>query len=181
MASVRRDGLQRLDGVDLLVVNAGDPWRDGGSVGAPAASIVGLDAALDRGIGILALHAALASLRDYPARAAATGGVWLPGVSMHPPISDAEFGWADHPLAGDEPLVAFDERYAFLQAIGASHVVATHEHDDVIHPVVWTREHLRGETVSRVAVDLLGHDARSYDSPSHRALIARLAGWATGR
>lgn len=175
------EGLQRLDGVDLLVVNAGDPWRDGGSVGAPAESIVGLDAALDRGIGILALHAALASLRDYAAWASATGGVWLPGVSMHPPISDAEFAWADHPLAGDEPLVAFDERYAFLQAIGASEVVATHEHDGVIHPVVWTREHRGGEGVSRVALDLLGHDARSYDSPSHRALIARLADWATGR
>jgi type 1 glutamine amidotransferase len=174
------EGLQRLDGVDLLVVNAGDPWRDGGSVGAPAASIAGLETALDRSIGILALHAALASLRDYPAWAAATGGVWLPGVSMHPPISDAEFAWADHPLADDEPLVAFDERYAFLQAIGASQVVATHEHDGVIHPVVWTREHRDGEGVSRVAVDLLGHDARSYDSPSHRALIARLADWATG-
>ncbi|WP_345752621.1 ThuA domain-containing protein [Microbacterium rhizophilus] len=172
------DALRRLDGVDLLVVNAGDPWRDDPpAVGAPAASVAGLEAALERGIGVLAMHASLSSLRDHAAWAPATGGVWLPGVSMHPPIGEAAFAWADHPLAGAEPLAAFDERYAFLQAVGDREVVATHEHAGVAHPVVWVRE--RGR--SRVAVDLLGHDARSYDSPAHRALIARLAAWAAAR
>jgi type 1 glutamine amidotransferase len=172
------DALQRLDGADLLVVNAGDPWGDEvPAVGAPAASVAGLAAALERGIGVLAMHAALASLRDYAAWAPATGGVWLPGVSMHPPISDTRFSWRPHPLADAEPLAAFDERYAYLQRIGDSEVVAEHEHDGVAHPVVWVRRH----GAARVAVDLLGHDTRSYDSGSHRALIGRLADWAAAR
>lgn len=172
------DALAHLSGADLLVVNAGDPWRDEiPAVGAPDEAVSGVDAALKRGIGVLAMHSSLSSLRDYPAWAPAVGGVWLPGVSMHPPISDAEFAWSPHPLAGDEPLRAFDERYAYLQAVGTSEVVATHEHDDVSHPVVWVREHRS----SRVAVDLLGHDARSYESAAHRALIGRLIDWVTGR
>src|SRR5690606_25654817 len=96
------------------------------------------------------------------------------GISMHPPISPARFAWADHPLAGEDPLEAVDERYSYMQSFGERDVVATHEHDGIDHPVVWTRSH----GPSRVAVDLLGHDARSYASPSHRALIARLARWA---
>ncbi|WP_309067994.1 ThuA domain-containing protein [Microbacterium sp.] len=169
------DALQRLDGADLLVVNAGDPWaEDPPAAGAAASSVAGLEEALERGIGVLAMHAALSSLRDHAAWAPAVGGVWLPGASMHPPISEASFAWTAHPLAGAEPLAAFDERYAFLQALGDREVVATHQHAGVAHPVVWVRTH----GASRIAVDLLGHDARSYDSPSHRALIARLANWA---
>lgn len=169
------EALQRLDGAGLLAVNAGDPWRhDPPPVGAPDAAVAGLEAALDRGIGVLAMHTSLSSLRDYPAWAPATGRVWLPGISMHPPISQAEFAWTAHPLAGDEPLAAFDERYSYLQPLGDAEVAATHEHDGVTHPVVWVRRH----GAARVAVDLLGHDARSYDSASHRALIGRLAAWA---
>jgi type 1 glutamine amidotransferase len=168
------ESLQRLEGTHLLAVNAGDPWIGEPQTGAPAAAVAGLEAALDRGIGVLAMHSSLSSLRDYAAWAPATGGVWLPDASMHPPISDAVFTWTAPPLAGDEPLAAFDERYAYLQAVGDREVIATHEHAGDTHPVVWVRKH----RASRVAVDLLGHDTRSYDSRTHRALIARLAGWA---
>jgi len=169
------DALQALEGADLLVVNAGDPWREG-SFGAPRESIEGLEAALARGIGVLALHAAASSLRDFASWAPAIGRVWLPEVSMHPEIGEAELDWADHPLAGAEPLAVFDERYSFLQAVGDSDVVATHEHAGHTHPVVWTRRH----GAARVAADLLGHSARSFDSAAHRDLLGRLADWATG-
>ncbi|MGO1546013.1 ThuA domain-containing protein [Microbacterium gubbeenense] len=91
-----------------------------------------------------------------------------------PEKSRAAFDWADHPLAGSAPLEAVDERYSYMQSFGPRDVVATHEHDGLTHPVVWTREH----GTARIAVDLLGHDAESYASESHRQLIARLAGWA---
>lgn len=169
------EALALLDGADLLAVNAGDPWRhDPPPIGAPGAAVAGLGAALERGIGVLAMHTSLASLRDYPSWPVAVGGMWVPGISMHPPLSPARFAWADHPLAGEDPLEAVDERYSYMQSFGERDVVATHEHDGIDHPVVWTRSH----GPSRVAVDLLGHDARSYASPSHRALIARLARWA---
>lgn len=169
------EALAHLEGADLLAANAGDPWRhDPPPIGAPTEALAGFDTALARGIGVLAMHTSLASLRDYPQWPIAVGGMWIPEMSMHPPKSEATFDWANHPLAGSAPLAAHDERYAYLQQIGSRDVVATHEHDGHTHPVVWTREY----GSARVAVDLLGHDARSYESPSHRALIARLAGWA---
>ncbi|MGO2468315.1 MAG: ThuA domain-containing protein [Microbacterium gubbeenense] len=169
------EALASLDDADLLAVNAGDPWRhDPPPIGAPAAATGGLRRARARGIGVLAMHTSLASLRDYPEWPVATGGMWVPGISMHPPKSRAAFDWADHPLAGSAPLEAVDERYSYMQSFGPRDVVATHEHDGLTHPVVWTREH----GTARIAVDLLGHDAESYASESHRQLIARLAGWA---
>ena len=43
------------------------------------------------------------------------------------------------------------------------------------HPMIWAREHGPG----RVVYDGLGHDARSYDSADHRALLLRAAAWLT--
>ncbi|WP_036318637.1 ThuA domain-containing protein [Microbacterium indicum] len=170
------DALQALGGSALLAVNAGDSWRhDPPPIGAPDAAVSGLDAALARGIGVLAMHTSLSSLRDYPAWPGAVGGMWVPTISMHPPSGDTVIDWAPHPLAGDEPLALHDERYSFMQAFGPRDVVASHTLDGIVHPVVWTRRH----GSSRVAVDLLGHDARSYESAPHRALIARLARWAS--
>jgi hypothetical protein len=168
--------MTRLDGVDLLVVNAADPWLDKPGRLAPGSpGIVGLAAALDRGIGVIALHCAAATLRDYPDWAAAIGGMWVPGQSWHPPADVAVITPGTD--AGDllaEPFEVFDERYCSIQRIGRSRVVAQHEGPDGPEPTAWVREH----GPSRIAVDLLGHDTSSYDSGEHRALVARLAAWA---
>ena len=218
--------LASLDGVDLLVVIAGDPWGpsadpapavesplversaagastppvverstagippvvERSAAGAetkrpiPPASSSGLRDAAQRGIGILALHAAVASLRDYPHWPALTGAIWLPGVSMHPPFEvAAEIRVLPHPLT--DGLIDFtvaDERYAHLQFTGDVEVLADHEQDGQRHPLVFTREvATASDATTRVAVDLLGHDPRSYDSPSHRDLLRRLARWAS--
>jgi type 1 glutamine amidotransferase len=178
--------LARLQGVDLLVVNAGDPWRaaddEAGDpareAGPPPESVAGLERALDRGIGVLALHAALASLRDYPAWAAATGAIWLPGLSWHPPRAAVRVHGGHLPDGTSVPDVQVqDELYQRLQPVGGRHVVAWHEHGGERVASAWVREH-RG---SRVAVDALGHDAESYDSPTHRELVRALALWVVGR
>ncbi len=174
--------LTRLDGVDLLVVNAGDPWRsadDGAgpdtTAPPPPESVAGLARALDRGTGVLALHAAVASLRDYPSWAPATGAVWLPGVSWHPPRGPVEVRGGSLPDGTRLPdVVAVDELYQRLQPVGGRHVVAWHEQDGRRVASAWVREH----GASRVAVDVLGHDAESYDSATHRRLVAALARWA---
>ena len=168
--------MTRLADVDLLVVNAGDPWRGGGDP-PPAESINGFRTALDRGLGILGLHAAAATMRDYPEWAAAFGAIWLPSISGHPPIDTTGITITTTRWGAD--LVDFDvhdERYSRLQFLGRSDIVATHTVDGVVHPTAWTR------TVgpSRVAVDLLGHDEHSYDSAGHRLLITELARWAIG-
>ncbi len=167
-----------LAGVDLLVVNAGDPWRgDAGEQSPPEGSTAGLAAALERGVGVLGLHAATASLRDYPSWGPAIGALWLPGLSWHPPAGRTVV----HPtpagrdqLDGLEPFDVVDERYLRLQRLGTSTVVAELDHDGVRHPAAWVRTH----GPSRVAGSLLGHDESSYESAGHRDLVRRLALWA---
>jgi len=168
--------MTRLEGVDLLVINAGDPWRGPGDPPA-AESITGFGAALDRGIGLLGLHAASATMRDYPEWADAFGAIWLPGLSGHPPIGEARITMTASPLGAElGDFDVLDERYSGLQLVGQSDIVATHEVEGVTCPTAWTRVVGR----ARVAADLLGHDERSYDSPGHRALLTRLARWANG-
>lgn len=168
--------LQSLAGVDLLVVNAGDPWRDDPTGGLPPRdSIDGLARALERGIGVLAMHAAVSSLRDHPEWAATIGAIWVPGASMHPPIGETEVTGIRLPDAGTvEGFVVFDERYCRLQRIGRSTVVAEHDGPAMREPTAWVRT----IGAARIAVDVLGHDERSYESAGHRRLVAQLARWA---
>lgn len=170
--------MTRLDGLDLLVLNAADPWRDSPErLPADAEPPRRFTEALERGIGILALHCALASLRDYPDWAAALGGMWVPGQSWHPPLDTAHISGGT--LPGGTVVADFDvddERYLSLQRIGHSHVVAHFDGATGPEPAAWVREYRN----SRIAVDALGHDERSYGSAGHRELIVTLAGWLTG-
>lgn len=184
--------LQRLDEVDLLAVNTGDPWRNGETGrGAPADAMVGLDAALARGIAVLVLHTAVTSLRDYPSWAAAVGAIWLPEISGHPPLDDftvrlrADSLHAAPLLEGQSDFTVTDEQYSFLQRVGSSTVLAEHTHAGEQHPLVWVRRHQQGQhqqgrhQQAKVAVDLLGHDLRSYESAEHRRLLNSLVSWLT--
>lgn len=171
--------LAHLDGFDLLVVNAGDPWRNGdtelGHHADPAAD-AGLTTAIARGIGIIAVHAALSTLRDHPAWRRAIGGEWEPGRSWHPPIADAHVRIVDagHPITDRMPGIdVFDERYSDLAVDDGARVLAEHEVDGTAHPAVWIRD-----DPTRAVVSSLGHDARAYDSPEHVRLLQRAARWA---
>ncbi|WP_405372798.1 MULTISPECIES: ThuA domain-containing protein [unclassified Microbacterium] len=172
------DAMRSLSDVDLLVVNAGDPWRaEGGEASAPSASIDGFAEALGRGLGVLAFHCAVASLRDYPEWAPAVGGMWVPGLSFHPPFGLVDVTGLAVPggkVIGD--FTVEDERYCRIQRIGRSQTVAQFEGPDATEPAAWVRE----AGASRVAVDVLGHDERSYASPGHRRLIGQLARWTVG-
>ncbi|MHA6523057.1 ThuA domain-containing protein [Tessaracoccus sp. G1721] len=167
--------MTRLEGVDLLVVNAGDPWADTDErlpAGHPGPA--SLASALNRGLGVLALHCAVASLRDYPVWAAATGGIWVPGQSWHPPHGTATIHWTPPDDTPGRSFEVEDERYLSLQLVGPRRVVATHDGPHGPEPTAWERRH----GAARVAVDLLGHDERSYDSAGHRELLRDLALWA---
>ncbi|MDN3311326.1 ThuA domain-containing protein [Microbacterium oryzae] len=170
--------MTRLEGVDLLVVNAGDPWRSETTEPLEPAALAGFRTGLERGIGVIAVHAALSSLRDYPDWPVAIGGMWVPGLSWHPPLDTV------HVTGGALPdgtaIASFDvvdERYSRLQAFGERMVVAEHETEGERMPTAWVREH----GAARVGVDALGHDERSWASDGHRALFARMADWVTRR
>ncbi|MFK4760087.1 ThuA domain-containing protein [Microbacterium sp. ZW T5_45] len=176
--------IPNLRGVDLLVVNAGDPWREAGE-GDVAPKVTGDPAAfgavLTQGLGLLAMHCAVSSLRDYPDWFPAIGGMWVPGLSWHPPASMTNVkvnGFPDEEGgAGFDDFDVFDERYCRLQQLGSRDVVATHPGEQGPEPSAWVRRYGR----SRIAVDVLGHDEKSYESEGHRQLITRLAVWAAHR
>ncbi|MFD4960024.1 ThuA domain-containing protein [Microbacterium sp. NPDC058389] len=168
--------LAHLDGADLLVVNAGDPWRDGGEPRPDFAAEAGLAAAIERGIGLIGIHAALSSLRDHPAWREAIGGEWVPGTSWHPPIGDTRVRITDgdHAVTDGMPhLDVFDERYSDLVVDAGARVLAVHDVEGAVHPAVWVRER-----PTRAVVSSLGHDERAYDSPELAGLLQRAARWA---
>lgn len=168
--------LAHLDDADLLIVNAGDPWRNGGEPHADPAAAAGLADAIARGIGLIGVHAALSSLRDHPAWREAIGGEWVPDVSWHPPIGDARVRVIDthHAITDGMPqLDVFDERYSDLVVDAGAQVLAVHDVEGAEHPAVWVREQ-----PTRAVVSSLGHDEHAYDSPELATLLQRAARWA---
>lgn len=176
--------LAELEGVDLLIVNAGSsespPPEGAADPGGPGdatvrAAIAGFDAALARGIGILAVHSSSGTLAEVPAFGNAIGARWIEGVSWHPPIGPAHVHIVgNHPVADDlTDFTVIDERYSGLRLTGTIEPIAEHEEGGIRHPLIWARE----VGHSRVVYDALGHDSRSYDSTEHRDLLTRAVDW----
>ena len=168
------DRVTDLRGCDVIVVNAAaGPQADTGAAQA------GLLAALDRGIGVLAVHVGACTLLRLPVWESVTGAAWISGLSMHPKAGPCQVITYPRRHAICAPVPGFDitdERYAYLRTAPDIVPLAAHRHDGELHPLLWTR--LRGG--SRVVTDLLGHDERSYDSSAHQQLISRAARWLTG-
>jgi len=167
------DRVADLCGWDLIVVNAASgPEADISAVQA------GLMAALDRGLGVLAVHVGACTLLRLPEWESVTGAAWISGRSMHPKVGPCRIITypGRHPICA--PVADFDitdERYARLRTAPDIVPLAAHEHAGEVHPLLWARIHQK----SRIVTDLLGHDERSYDSPEHRQLISRAARWLT--
>ena len=179
--------MTKLHYFDLLVINAGDPWRGSNAeLGVDPTSVTGLHRALQRGIGVIALHAAVASLRDYPEWPVALGALWLPGVSGHPPFGrvSVRIDQPEHPVADDVgDFEVDDEQYQHLQftqrvtPIASAQAVDAQGADASKHgsasPVVWGTQYGR----SRIVYDALGHDVRSLNTDAHRQLLLNAADW----
>ncbi len=168
---------------DLIIVNAGDPWSNLGQTedhpADPAlieAGRASLAAAFARGIDVLGVHTAAASLLDYPQFRQALGGAWVPGRSWHPAMSHLEVRpLHDQIVEGLCDFRVFDERYTDLEVDEAveplMEVQSGPGEDDVV--VAWAH-HYGG---SRVVYDALGHDTRSYDSCGHKSFLKRVLSW----
>lgn len=177
------------DDVRVVIVNAGDPDgpmpdspmpADAPDPGPPAPELVTqaaarLDAALERGLGVLAVHSAASTLRELPVYSAAIGARCVEGESWHPPIGDARVHLVGHhPIReGLDDFTVLDERYTGMPLTGVIEPIAEHEEAGIRHPLVWARELGR----SRLVYSGLGHDAGSYDSPEHRELLHRALHW----
>jgi type 1 glutamine amidotransferase len=166
-----------LRGVDLLVVNIGDPDTLDPALDEPDRA--GLLAYLSGGSPILVMHVSSTSLPGVPEWESIIGGIWVRGTTMHPDhgLAHVRIYPERHEIVA--PLRDFtllDERYSYLRTAPDLVPLATHEHDGIEHPLLWARTY----GAARVVYDALGHDARSYDSAEHRAIIARAARWLVG-
>ncbi|MFC4529659.1 ThuA domain-containing protein [Sphaerisporangium dianthi] len=167
---------------DLITVNALRCHDDGGwarSQGAvpfslPGAARAAVLAHLDRGGGVLAVHAASICFDDWPAWRGLLGAAWVWGSSYHPPLGPAEIKIHDeHPIVeGLDDFELIDEIYSDLDVSPEVRPLAS----SLGRPLVWARE-VRG---GRLVYDALGHDARSYENPVHRTLLRRAAHWLLG-
>ncbi|MDQ1575582.1 MAG: uncharacterized protein QOH55_732 [Microbacteriaceae bacterium] len=166
-----------LRGVDLLVVNLGEP--DTLEPARDEPDRAGLLAYLASGSPILIMHVSSTSLPGVPEWESIIGGIWVRGTTMHPDqgLSEIRVYPERHEIVaplGD--FTVFDERYSYLRTAPELVPLATHEHDGIEHPLLWARTY----GASRVVYDALGHDTRSYESAEHRAIIARAARWLVG-
>jgi type 1 glutamine amidotransferase len=162
---------------DLIVVNAAA--GPGLSAAEQDAARDGLRAALDRGVGVLAMHVGVGALLRLPQWEAVTGAAWVEGQSGHPPLGPARVQTHQdrHPIVGSVPdFDVTDERYTGLRLAPGLVPLATHRHQGRQYPLVWARD--LGRT--RVVADTLGHDPRSYDSAGHRRLLTHAVRWLTG-
>ena len=167
------DTLEGVDPADLalLVVKASGFTPEDGAFDALRQRV---DAVVAHGVPVLALHQGSGAFGG--AYAAAVGGRWGEH-SWHPPLGEIAFRPVDdeHPVsAGLAPFTAYDEGYAGLDLDEGIRPLLVVEHDGVTFPVVW-----QGPAASRVIVDTLGHDTRSFESAGRVELLRREISWLT--
>lgn len=159
--------------VDLIVVNAGNAEEP---TAGDAAAVAALDAHLRGGGALLAMHVCATAFPEVEAWESIIGARWVRGTTMHPDqdLAAIRVETDAHPIvAGIHDFAVFDERYTHLRRAGDVRGLAWHEHQGVEHPVLWARSYAGG----RVVYDALGHDAASYASAEHRAILAQSADW----
>ncbi len=170
------ESLADLDGVDLVIINIGNPLPRGGETDRISQTREGLLRHLSQGGSLLAVHSAATSFPGMGEWEQILGGRWVDGTSMHPKISETliQVRTGSHPIVGDlTDFNVFDERYSYLRAGADITVLAEHTHDDLVHPLAWTHQYGPG----RVVLDTLGHGVESYDSAGRVQLLRSEIGW----
>ena len=128
---------------------------------------------------LFVLHVSTICFDTQPRWREVMGGGWQWGHSHHPPMGKIEVRLTDTGAtmsSGPDRFELFDEAYHNLDPSDDCKVLATCEVDEGPQPLAWVRDYGKG----RVAVDALGHDARSINAPGHRELIAAQLEWLKG-
>ncbi|MGB3329910.1 MAG: ThuA domain-containing protein [Thermomicrobiales bacterium] len=170
-----------LDRADLVILNVANGLQgpDDADDAAWDAAWALIDGYVGRGGPLMVRHLSSAIFAQDAGWKHRIGGVWLPGTSMHPPISDATVTVKTdaHPIVagmGDFPI--YDEMYSFLQTDPAITVLATHTFEGTEHPLAWATE----AAGNRVVYDAIGHGVEAFDAPGAIDLLQREARWLTG-
>lgn len=168
----------RLEATDVLVVNAlrwtmtqhekYAPFRAAHAFTAAPGLIARLAGWVEGGGRLLAMHTAVICFDTEPAWLGLLGGGWRWGLSHHPPRAHLRIE-----PAGAPAFDLVDEAYHHMALAPGAEVRATCTLAEGPQPLAWTR--LAG--AGRVAVDTLGHDRASLETPGHRRLIDGLLDW----
>lgn len=144
---------------------------------------------LDRGMGLVVLHHALASFQDWPDYERIIGGRY-PEQSGRSGAVTPEVGYehdvdvpvvvvaTNHPVtAGVPDFTIHDEIYwGFRVGSDVTPLLST-THPKSGKPLAW----YRAERRSRVVYLQLGHDHAAYQNPNYRRLVAQSIRWAAGK
>ncbi|TNE49114.1 MAG: hypothetical protein EP341_08545 [Sphingomonadales bacterium] len=131
------------------------------------------------GGSLFVLHVSTICFDTQPRWLEVMGGGWKWGRSHHPQMDRITVQLTDagsELSAGSDTFELLDEAYHNLDPAKDCTVLATCEIDEGPQPIAWVRHFGKG----RVAVDALGHDARSINSPGHRELISAQLEWLKG-
>jgi hypothetical protein len=154
----------------------------------------GLKAFIRSGKGFVCLHISTCLPTSWPEYHAITGGGWITGTSFHPPYGEftVHVSAPGHPgVRGVANFKTTDELYMGLAFTEGNDVFITADAAEGTHPwgpqrqpkhmpggtfpLGWTRQYGAG----KVFVLLLGHDARSFQTPGFQQLVLNGVDWAT--
>ena len=179
--------ITRLPDIGLVVVNAlwwtmtqhekYAPHREQWACYASTAQIAALDRFVAGGGSLLVMHTGTICWDNQPLWHEIMGGGWKWALSHHPPLGEIAVdltreGQAMVPGCSAH-FTLIDEGYRHLSPSADCRILANVRGDEGPQPVVWVRHHGTG----RVAVNALGHDARSLTDKNHAALLATLFHW----
>lgn len=177
---------QALPGARLLVVNAlwwsmrqharYAPHREEHARELADADLAAIVQHVAAGGSLLALHTATICWDTQPGWPALMGGGWVWGRSHHPPLGAVAVALTPDGVRlsqGPSDFQLVDEAYHALDPGPDCTILAQATAGGEPQPVAWTRHHGAG----RVAVDALGHDARSLHAPGHSALLGGIFRW----
>jgi type 1 glutamine amidotransferase len=154
----------------------------------------GLQEFIRSGKGFVCLHISTCLPQAWPEYHAITGGGWITGTSFHPPYGEftVNVSAPGHPgVRGVSDFTTPDELYMGLALDEGNNVFITADAAAGTHPwgpqrqpkampggtfpLGWTRQYGAGN----VFVLLLGHDARSFQTPGFQQLVLNGVDWAT--
>src|SRR5262249_1939025 len=182
-------------GYDALVFNTRrENLPDFGDLALAQAEQDGLKDFIRSGKGFVCLHISTCLPKTWPEYHAITGGGGITGTSFHPPYGGFTVNGSapGHPgVPGVSNFKNTHELYMFLAFTQGNEVFITADAAEGTHPwgperqpkhmlggtfpLGWTRKYGEGN----VFVLLLGHDARSFQTPAFQQLVLNGVDWAT--
>ena len=151
-------------------------WRDEWAFELSEAARAQFLAFLEKGKGLLALHAATICFDDWPEFRTILGAWWEWDHSGHAPLQyqPMHIRSVTPPItAGLGNFVIYDELYTDPRIADRVDPLVDATWEGKAHPMLWAREYGR----ARVCYNALGHGPEAFQHPSNQLLLQRGALW----